>query len=143
MKKFLFIGAPLPGAAYGWIALFLRLFVGGMMLTHAIPKIVNYPALSMTFSDPLGLGSSVSLTLAIFAEGFCSLLILAGAFTRIAAAILTFNMFVAAFVAGAGAPFAQKELAVMYLGMYLVLVAIGSGRFSFDRYLFRESYEND
>ena len=58
MKKFLFIGAPLPSKAYGWIALFLRLFIGILMLTHAFPKIANYPTLSLTFPDPLGIGTA-------------------------------------------------------------------------------------
>lgn len=49
MKKFLFIGAPLPPKAYAWVALCLRLFVGILMLTHAFPKIANYPTLSLTF----------------------------------------------------------------------------------------------
>lgn len=143
MKKYLLTGAPLPAKAYGWIALALRLFVGAMMLTHALPKIANYPALSMTFPDPLGLGSQMSLILVLLAEGLCSLLLIAGAFTRPAALVLAFNMFVAAFVASAGAPFAQKELAVMYLAMYLLTALIGPGRFSVDRYLFRESYQHD
>ena len=143
MKKFLFIGAPLPAKAYGWVALYLRLFAGILMLTHAIPKIANYPVLSMTFPDPLGLGSQLSLVLAILAEGVCSLFIIAGAFTRLAVLPLIFNMCVAAFVVHGADTFGQKELAVLYLGFYLAILTIGPGRFSADRFLFRESYEND
>ena len=117
MKKFLFIGAPLPPKAYGWVALFLRLFVGILMLTHAFPKIANYPTLSLTFPDPLGIGSQLSLLLTLLAEGLCSLLVIAGALTRLAVLPLVFDMCIAAFVVHAGQGFAQKELAVLYLGL--------------------------
>lgn len=143
MKKFLFIGAPLPAKAYGWVALLLRVFVGVMMLTHAIPKIEGYPALSMTFPDPLGLGSQLSLILAILAEGVCSLFIIAGALTRLAVLPLIFNMCVAIFVVHGGDTFGVKELAILYLGFYVLVLILGAGRFSVDRFLFRESYEND
>ena len=143
MKKFLFIGAPLPPKAYGWVALFLRLFVEILMLTHAFPKIANYPTLSLTFPDPLGIGSQLSLLLTLLAEGLCSLLVIAGALTRLAVLPLVFNMCIAAFVVHAGQGFAQKELAVLYLGFYLLILALGPGRLSVDRFLFRESYEND
>ena len=52
-------------------------------------------------------------------------------------------MCIAAFVVHAGQGFAQKELAVLYLGFYLLILALGPGRLSVDRFLFRESYEND
>ena len=38
---------------------------------------------------------------------------------------------------------AGAGLAVLYLGFYLLILALGPGRLSVDRFLFRESYEND
>jgi len=52
----------------------LRLIVGSFMLTHGYGKFVqligNEP---IQFADPIGLGETVSLVLAVFAEFFCSL----------------------------------------------------------------------
>ena len=38
--------------------LFLRLFIGGMMLSHGWAKLASFSTLSATFPDPLGVGSS-------------------------------------------------------------------------------------
>ena len=45
--------------------LFLRLFVGILMLTHGIAKIENFDTLVDTFPDPIGLGT-LTLPLIIF-----------------------------------------------------------------------------
>lgn len=141
MKNFFLFGSPLPAKAYGWVALFLRLFAGVLMLTHAWPKIEAFPALSLTFPDPLGVGSQFSLILTLLAEAGCSLLLIAGVLTRLAVLPLIFNMCMAIFVIHGADPFATKELAVLYLGLYLLIFAMGSGRFSIERFLFRESYD--
>ena len=44
------------------------------------------------FPDPLGVGSTTSLALAVFAEVVCSVLLAFGLFTRLAAAVLAINM---------------------------------------------------
>lgn len=43
--------------------LFMRIFVGAMMLTHGIGKLQNYNAIVNSFPDPLGIGSAASFTL--------------------------------------------------------------------------------
>ena len=127
-----------PPGAWGNAAaiLLLRLFVGGMMLTHGMAKLMNFAALSGSFPDPLGIGSAASLTLALLAEAGCSILIMGGFLTRLATLPLIVNMMVAAFVAHGGDPFQVKELAIMYLGIYVVLLLTGAGRFSVDYLLF-------
>ena len=52
--------------------LFLRLFIGGMMLSHGWTKLATFSVLSATFPDPLGVGSTLSLLLILFAEVGCS-----------------------------------------------------------------------
>ena len=47
--------------------LFLRLFIGGMMLSHGWAKLASFSTLSATFPDPLGVGSTLSLLLILFA----------------------------------------------------------------------------
>ncbi|MFR5955158.1 MAG: DoxX family protein [Odoribacter splanchnicus] len=65
--------------------LFLRLFIGGMMLSHGWAKLASFSTLSATFPDPLGVGSTLSLLLILFAEVGCSCLLIFGLMTRLAA----------------------------------------------------------
>lgn len=116
------------------IAVFLLRVVSSMfMLTHGFPKLMKLLDGNMSFGDPLGLGPGVSLFLSAFAEGICSLFILLGWKTRLAAIPLIINMAVAVFFAHAGDPFAKKELALLYLLIFVVLFIVGAGKYSLDR----------
>ncbi len=119
--------------------LFLRLFVGAMMLTHGIGKIQQYDYLVDSFPDPLGIGSATSFTLITIAEVGFSMALMIGIFTRLAALGLAFGMFVATFVAFPEKSFAAGELSFMYMGIYIFLVISGAGGCSLDR-LFFSSY---
>lgn len=119
--------------------LILRLAVGIFMLTHGWQKLSNFEMLSSVFPDPIGLGSSLSLGMIVFAEFFCSILILLGLFTRLSAIPLIIGMLVAAFVAHGNDPFAIKELSLLYLSAYVTIAFTGAGKFSAD-YLLRNTY---
>ena len=100
--------------AHGLGLLLLRLSVGGMMLTHGMPKLWRLLGGATRFADPLGLGQLPSLALTVFAEVVCAALLIAGAKTRFAAAPLLFTMLVAAFIVHGGDPFKKQELALLY-----------------------------
>jgi len=118
--------------------LVLRLAVGPLMFgLHGMAKLSSFSDLSGSFPDPLGVGSAVSLTLAVFAEAFCSVAVALGLFTRLAAVPLAFTMGIAAFVVHAADPWEKKELALLYLAAYLVLLLCGPGRLSVDAALAR------
>jgi len=113
--------------------LFLRLSTGGFMLFgHGLKKLANYAELSERFSDPLGVGPAASLALAVFAEVFCSVLVMAGAATRAAVVPLVITMLVAAFVIHDGDPWSKKEFALLYALPFVALALTGAGRFSVD-----------
>jgi len=116
--------------------LVLRVAICAMMLTHGLAKLSNFSAMSQTF-NPIGIGGALSLSLVIFAEVFCSIALLLGLFTRLAALPLIFAMCVAAFVTHGGQPFAAMELALLYLTFYTVILITGPGRFSIDRLLWK------
>lgn len=116
--------------------LFLRVAFGLLMMVHGWGKFSNFEQMSGGFPDPFGLGPTVSLSLAIFAELGCSLLLLLGLGTRLALVPLIITMLVAIFYAHAGDPWGDKEMAVLYLTVYAALMATGPGRFSLDRILF-------
>lgn len=116
------------------IALFLvRLFVGFAMLTHGFPKLQQLiGGKTADFYDFLGMGSTVSLILAVFAEFVCSIFIILGLFTRLAAGFLLITMFIAAFMVHGADPFADREMSLLYATIYLLIVAIGAGKISVD-----------
>ncbi|MEG2276278.1 MAG: DoxX family protein [Odoribacter sp.] len=112
--------------------LFLRLLLGGMMLTHGWSKMISFVTLSTVFPDPLGIGSQLSLGLVLFAEIGCSLLLILGCLTRLAILPLMFDMIVVLFMIDTTATFYQKELPLLYLGMSIVLLWTGAYRYSLD-----------
>lgn len=119
--------------------LVLRLCAGGFMLFgHGLPKLMAWAERSQKFFDPFGLGPAPSLALAIFAEVGCSLAIMAGLFTRLATIPLLVTMFVAAFMANAGEPWSEQELAMAFAVMFATLLLTGAGRFSADALLRRK-----
>ena len=117
----------------------LRLILGAFMLTHGIQKLTAFDLLKTSFPDPIGLGSSLSLILIIFAEFGCSVLILLGALTRLSLLPLMFGMIVAAFITHGYDGFSVQELPLMYLCMYLILFITGPGKYALDT-IFRRYY---
>ena len=80
----------------------------------------------------LGLGPAVSLALVVFAEFFCSILLVIGFMTRAALIPLIITMAVAVFSAHSGDIFGKGELAALYLVTYTSLLLTGPGRYSID-----------
>ena len=116
--------------------LLLRLGLGAMMaLGHGLGKLTDFAEKAERFSDPLGVGSTASLSLTIFAELLCSILLMLGLGTRIAAFFLLFTMGVAAFVVHADDVFGVGEKALLYLAGYVLLLLTGGGRYALDTLL--------
>ncbi len=125
---------PTPHAAVPSIGL-LALRVGSglsMLLLHGLDKAQGFASMKDSFPDPLGIGSSPSLGLAVFAEVLCSALLVLGFFTRFAAVGLAITMGVALFLVHANDAWSAKELALVYLLIYTALIFVGPGRFSMD-----------
>ncbi len=114
--------------------LVLRLFSGAFMLTHGIGKLERlFGGGEIRFMNFMGLGSTVSLSLAVFAEFLCAILIMLGAATRLASIPLIVTMTTAAFVAHADDPFGTKEKPLLFLVIFLALLLMGGGKYSVDR----------
>lgn len=111
----------------------LRVLFGALLLWHGIAKLGDFAELSEVFPDPLGLGSRISLLLAIFAEVFCSIGFIVGAFYRLALIPMIFTMCVALFVVHGNDPFAVKELAAVYLAVFVLMYIAGPGGYALDR----------
>lgn len=117
--------------------LVLRIGAGVFMVAHGYMKIQHFSEMQGQFMNFMGLSSSISLCLAIFAEFFCSLLLIAGLLTRLAAIPLIITMFVALFLAHEGDAFGKGGPATIYLIIYATLLLTGPGKFSLDKALFK------
>ncbi len=118
--------------------LLLRLAVGILMLTHGIPKLLNFSQIVEAGMFLPVLGSPLlGLSLAIFAEVLMSVFLIAGLFTRISVLPLIVTMLVAAFVAHAGDPFSSKEPALLFLFPYITILLAGPGKYSLDHVIGR------
>lgn len=121
---------------HDYALLMIRAGFGGiMLLAHGLPKLLNFSQYSTQFADPIGLGPTVSLSLAIFAEVFCAAAVVLGVYARWAAIPLVITMAVAAFVVHGADPFAKREMAMLFLIAFLSIALSGGGRFSLDRWL--------
>ncbi|UYQ91316.1 DoxX family protein [Chitinophaga horti] len=112
----------------------LRLALGiFMILNHGWPKLMmNFAHLAQKFNDPLGVGKSASLGMAVFAEVFCSVFLILGLFTRLALVPLLILTAVIVFRIHLHDGSGKLELPVFYLVGYLVLMFCGPGRVSID-----------
>jgi putative oxidoreductase len=112
--------------------LLVRVASGGLMLLHGAPKLFNFSKRWHTFSDPLGISSELSFVLCVFAEFFCAVFLIAGAFTRAALIPLILNMVVIVFVVHGADGLGKKETAIFYLIAYTALFLTGPGKYSLD-----------
>ena len=133
LKRFLFPVKP-DGTFISVILLIVRVVFGVMLMNHGIDKWANYQELSAVFPDPLGIGSPLSLGLAIFGELACSMAFIIGFLYRLAMIPMIFTMCVA-FIVHADDPFAVKELAFVYLVVFVLMYIVGPGKFAVDRWI--------
>lgn len=132
----------LPGIYPDYVSaaiLVLRLTVGTFMFTHGLGKFwMFFSNEPIMFADPIGLGFTATLVLAVFAEMICSVLLILGVATRWSAVPLLVTMLIAGLVVHAADPFMVKELAFLYSSLYVVLILLGSGKYSLDYLFFRK-----
>lgn len=117
--------------------LILRLSSGLLLARYGLQKFNHYAEWSKDFPDPLGVGSPVSLALTIFGELFCSLLVVAGLFTRYALVILIVMMCIIFFVIHGKDTFDVREHSLSFLFPFLLIFLAGPGQYSLDRMLKR------
>ena len=112
--------------------LVLRVGFGGFILTHGIPKIgmLSNPS---DFGDPIGVGATTSLILALIGEVFAPIMMIIGFKTKWAAIPAAITMMVAAFVVHAQDDLATKEHALLFFISFVVIFLAGPGKYSMDK----------
>nr|WP_302831741.1 DoxX family protein [uncultured Bacteroides sp.] len=134
LYRFLFPIKP-NGTYISFILLIVRIVFGVLLMNHGIEKWSNYQELSAVFPDPLGIGSPLSLGLAIFGEMVCSMAFIVGFLYRLAMIPMIFTMCIAFFIVHGHDPFAVKELAFVYLVVFVLMYIIGPGKFAIDHWI--------
>jgi len=120
--------------------LLFRLCLGGLMIAnHGWVKIVNLEVLKTQFYDFLGLGSQISLILAITVEILCSILLIFGLYTRVVLIPLIITMLVAIGTHG-WQIFGEAELGFLYLIGFVFLFIVGPGDNSIDARMNKRTY---
>ena len=130
MKKLL--STKYSAAAFSTAVFVLRITVGALMLSHGYSKLVHFADMQPKFINFLGLGSTASLSMVIFAEFFCSVFLILGLFTRLACIPLIIAMGVALWKAHHFEVFGDGEKVTLYLGAYVLLLLVGPGKASLD-----------
>ncbi|SNS95422.1 DoxX family protein [Pseudomonas segetis] len=111
-----------------WALLFLR--VSGALLllqVHGLPKLLNFSQQAQVIEDPLGFGAVVTLSLAIFAEVLCPLLILFGLFTRLACLPIVFLLLVSLLLVHPQWSLDEGQFAWLLLIIFTTLTISGPG----------------
>lgn len=126
------------------ILLAVRVFVGFAMLSHGYPKLQMLLAGGkIEFFDFLGMGPQITLILTVLAEFVCSILLILGLFTRVSLGFLIFTMIIAGFVVHGADPFEKREMSLIYLSVYLLLMVMGAGKISVDHMIERRKRASD
>ena len=112
--------------------LILRLALGILLMQHGYDKLIHFSSLRHSFMSFLGLSPTISLSLIIFAEFFCSLFVIMGLFTRFACIPIIIGMSVVVFIANNGDILGKGERGTLYLAAALVILLCGPGRASLD-----------
>ena len=113
--------------------LLMRVSFSVGMMTHGYGKFLKLIQGNFEFSDPIGIGSTLSLILTVIAEFIAPILIILGWKTRTASLFPTITMIVAFFVVHDGDPFSRKEKAFVYLIAFLTLYFTGPGKYSLNK----------
>ena len=120
-------------ASFNIAALLLRVISGSLIfINHGLAKIRRFPDLQSHFSDPFHLGTQASLLLVIFAEVFCAVFVVIGLFTRLAVIPLLIAMVVVVFIVQKGQPLSKMELPLLFMGAFVAILFMGSGKYSVD-----------
>ncbi len=116
--------------------LFIRVIAGSFMLTHGYGKFLMLTGDGpVQFANPIGIGMTATLALAVLAEFICSILLIFGVATRLSAIPLLTTMLVAALIVHAQDPFMNKELPFLYASVFLTIIIAGAGKFSVDNWI--------
>jgi putative oxidoreductase len=117
---------------FNFAMLILRVGMGSLMLSHGYDKLVHFARFESKFINFLGMGSTLSLSLVIFAEFFCALFLIVGLFTRLVAIPIVFALIIALWKSHHFDFFGAGEKAALFLIGFITILLLGPGKASVD-----------
>lgn len=124
--------------------LFLRLFVGIMMMQFGIRQLTDYHSALTSMPELGGISPEIILNCMIVIEIGCSFFIMCGFLTRLMSLIPLIAMVIAecSLLSSSGAPVPYMlswtqpgYLPVMFIGIYFFIILVGPGKISTDYFL--------
>lgn len=109
-----------------------------MVVNHGWGKLTSFPTKHGEFGDPIGVGPSVSMALAVIGEFFAPLFLIVGFGTRVAAIPSIITMLVAAFVAHSDSILGKGEKALLFAFAFIAIALCGPGKYSLDAQIRRK-----
>ncbi len=119
--------------------LFLRLFVGVMFIHFGIRQLIGFSELRHVFPTALGMSSETCLILMICVELICSLLIMVGIISMIAAEHYILHDLMSDTMAMTIDCTEPGYVPIMFIGIYATIMLLGPGKISLD-YFFSYFY---
>lgn len=115
-------------ASPAFALLVMRVGAGLMLLlVHGLPKLLHWQSELQHIEDPLGLGTPLTLTLAVFAEVACPLLLMLGLFARMACLPVLAVLLVSLTLVHPEWSLEQGQFAWLLLILYTGLALAGPG----------------
>ena len=117
--------------------LYLRLFIGGVVLLHNVGKLQTYNEIINGY--PALLFDSPTLTFAVFSiiEVAFAMMIMCGLWVRFSSFLMALGMCLSIFVVVPTAGMTAGTLQFIYMGIYIFFVISGGGRYAMDSLLWR------
>ncbi|MBD5193941.1 MAG: DoxX family protein [Paramuribaculum sp.] len=125
--------------------LFMRLFVGIMLMQFGIRHLVNFSTLAGEFPTVMGLSNQTSLILMIIIELVCSTFIMAGFLTRLATlpaitAMCCAEYYILHDMVPDSIVYSLDTtdpgyLPIMFIGIYIFILLAGPGKISLDYFI--------
>lgn len=111
--------------------LFLRVSAAVLLLQiHGLPKLLNWSTELQRIEDPFGLGATLTLAMAVFAEVICPVLLILGVFARLACLPVLAVLGVALVVVHPEWSLEQAQFAWLFTVLYAGLAITGPGAWS-------------
>ena len=120
--------------------LILRIAIGTMLIHHGYEKTADINNFADAFVSPIGLPFPIlSSYIAAYSEIYGSWLVIVGLFTRFAALSIVGTIGVAIYhaIVTAGFNIYLLELLILYMGVSLCILLLGSGDIAIDTFLKR------
>lgn len=99
-----------------------------LLFVHGLPKLLDFKAQLALIEDPFHMGATLTLSMAIFAEVLCPLLILTGVLVRLACLPVLFLLLVALVVVHSEWSVEQGQFGWLLIIIFTSVLIAGPGR---------------